>query len=128
MPRGTTIRVYQDAIAGLADDPTDPVTDILDAIAEEVRQRALENARVIVPNLPEDFISIETGKDTRGLFFRVLPDGGGRLSNYLIFKEFREHNWLAPAVEEVVGSGSIRSAENRSISAFRSNIGEFFGA
>jgi len=75
-----------------------------------VRELALQNARKIVPTLPENFLTVTTGKDSKGLFFRVEPDGVGRLSSYLTWKEFREQAWLAPAIADVVGQGSIRRA------------------
>jgi hypothetical protein len=107
--RAVTVRVYQDAVESLADNESDlSVVQLLESVAEEIRQIALNNARQIVPNLPESFLDIDVGKDTKGLFVRVEPDGQGRLSSYLTWKEFREHAWLEPAVAEVIGFGSIR--------------------
>jgi hypothetical protein len=108
--RAVTVRVFQKAIEELADDPNDPVNEVLDGLAEEVRRLALQNARKILPQLPEDFLTVTTGKDSKGLFFRVEPDGQGRWSSYLTWKEFREQAWLAPAIADVVGQGSIRRA------------------
>ena len=119
--RSVTVRVFQDAIERLADDPQDDVVDTLEGLADRIADIALNNARKIVPGLPENFLSIEVGKDTKGLFVRVQPDGG-RLSRYLTFKEFREHAWLEPAIQEVIGAGGIRSSSGR---AFRS-IGSTF--
>ena len=116
MARAVTIRVFKDAIDALADDPKDPIGDTLDNLADLIRDKALENARKIVPTLPDNFLTVIAGKDTKGLFFRVEPDGQGRLSSYLTWKEFRERAWLEPAIQEVIGTGGIRSASGR---AFR---------
>jgi hypothetical protein len=111
--RTVTIRVFQDAIENLADDPSDDIADVLDDLAEQIREIALNNARKIVPSLPENFLTIEAGKDTKGLFFRVEPDGVGRLSSYLTWKEFREHAWFEPALIEVLGSAALRTPGGR---------------
>jgi hypothetical protein len=108
MARAVTVRVFQEAINELADDPSDPISVTLDRLAEDVRAAALENARKIIPGLPDSFLTVEAGKDTKGIFFRVEPDGQGSLSSYLTFKEFREHAWFEPAVAEVVGFGNLR--------------------
>ena len=108
MARAVVVRVYQDAVEALADDPQDNVVDVLEGLADQIKEAALNNARKIIPTLPEDFLTVEVGKDTKGLFVRVEPDGVGRLSSYLTWKEFREHAWLEPAIAEVIGFGSIR--------------------
>jgi hypothetical protein len=103
-----TVRVYHDEILQLADDPDDPIGDLMEQLAEEIEQQALENARVIIPSLPEGFLTVESGKDSKGLFFRVRTDGQGHLSAYLNAKESREHAWFEPAVAEVVGPEALR--------------------
>lgn len=108
MARTVTVRVYQDAVEAIADDPNDPVVDVLEGLADQIRDQALSNARKIIPQLPEGFLSVEVGKDTKGLFVRVEPDGTGRWSSYLTWKEFREQAWFEPAVAQVIGFGSIR--------------------
>ena len=113
MARSVTIRVFQDAVEALADDPSDDISDVLDDLAEQVRVAALANARKIVPSLPENFLTVEAGKDTKGIFFRVEPDGVGRLSSYLTWKEFREHAWFEPALQEVIGGANLRTPGGR---------------
>ena len=113
MARTVTIRVFQDAVEALADDATDPIADVLDDLAEQVRVLALENARKIVPSLPENFLTVEAGKDTKGIFFRVEPDGQGRLSSYLTWKEFREHAWFEPALQAVIDGHNLRTPGGR---------------
>jgi hypothetical protein len=116
--RTVTIRVFQDAVEALADDPSDPLANVLDDLAEQIRAKALENARKIVPTLPDNFLSVEAGKDTKGIFFRVEPDGVGRLSAYLTWKEFREHAWFEPALQEVLGAGALRTPGGRGVRNF----------
>jgi hypothetical protein len=112
MARARTVRVYQDAIERLADSPSDPLAETMDSLAEEIREQALANARVIIPSLPESFLQVEAGKDTKGLFFRVFTDGGA-WSTYLSAKESREHGWFLPAVEMVMNAGSRTSRSLR---------------
>jgi hypothetical protein len=111
--RTVTIRVFQDAVEALADDAGDPIADVLDDLAEQIREIALQNARKIVPSLPDNFLTVEAGKDTKGIFFRVEPDGVGRLSAYLTWKEFREHAWFEPALQEVLGGQNLRTPGGR---------------
>lgn len=106
--RFTTVRVFQDAVLALADDPTDNVVQVMENLADDIRDAALRNARRIIPQLPDGFLNVEVGRDTRGLFVRVTPDGQGRWSSFLTWKEAREHAWLEPAVAEVVGFGGVR--------------------
>lgn len=108
MARAVVVRVYQDAVEALADDPSDNVVEVLESVAKDIEHAALENARKIIPQLPDNFLTVEVGKDTKGLFVRVEPDGGGRWSSYLTWKEFREQAWLEPAVAQIIGFGSIR--------------------
>lgn len=112
--RTVTIRVYQRAIEELADDPNDPINEVLDGLAEQVREKALENVRKILKGQgPADFdLDVVAGKDSKGIFFRVQPQDG-RISRYLSWKEFREHSWLAPAITAVIGQGGIRRAGSR---------------
>lgn len=125
MARTVTVRVYQKAVEELADDPNDPINEVLDGLAEEVRKLALQNARKILPQLPEDFLTVTTGKDTKGIFFRVEPDGSGsgRWSSYLTWKEFREHAWLQPAIAAVIGAGGLRTASGRAARNFPRGAG-----
>lgn len=114
-----TVRVFQDAVVRLADSPNDPVVETMDQLAEEVAALAEENARVIIPNLPDGVIDVETGKDTKGLFFRIRIDSTqGKFSRYLAAKALREHNILEPAVREVVGAGNLRTASGRALRRF----------
>jgi hypothetical protein len=118
MARARTVRVYQSAIDELVDDPQDPLSQELDDLAEEIREQALENARKIIPALPEDFLTVIPGKDTKGMFFRVqmTPHSSGDDSwgRYLGAKEAREHGWFLPAVEMVMNAGSRTSRSLRS--------------
>lgn len=125
MARAVTVRVFQDAVARLADDANDPINETLDNLAEQVREKALENARKIIPGLPDSFLTVTTGKDTKGLFFRVEPDGAGsgRLSSYLTWKEFREHAWLEPAIQSIIGLSGVRSARGRGARGFPRGAG-----
>jgi hypothetical protein len=104
-----TVRVFQRAIEDLADDPHDRIGETLDQIAEQIAEVALENARRIIPSLPAGFLVVESGKDTKGLFFRVRPDREGHWSRYLSAKEIREHAWFEPAVAEVMGAENLRT-------------------
>lgn len=104
-----TVRVFQSGIDELADDPGDAIADTMERLADEIAERALENARVIIPSLPADFLTVEFGKDSKGLFFRVVASTVGRLGRYLTQKEAREHVWFEPAVAEVIGPENLRT-------------------
>lgn len=123
MARAVVVRVFQDAVERLADDPNDPINETLDNLAEQIRELALNNARKIIPSLPESFLTVTAGKDTKGIFFRVEPDGQGRLSSYLTWKEYREHAWLQPAIQEVIGAGGLRTAGGRAARNFPRGAG-----
>lgn len=123
MARAVVVRVFQDAVERLADDPNDPINETLDNLAEQIRELALDNARKIIPSLPENFLTVTAGKDTKGIFFRVEPDGQGRLSSYLTWKEYREHAWLQPAIQEVIGAGGLRTAGGRGARNFPRGAG-----
>ena len=123
MARAVTVRVFKDAIDELADDPDDPINETLDSLADQIKDIALQNARKIIPQLPDDFLTITTGKDTKGLFFRVEPDGSGKWSSYLTWKEFREQAWLEPAIQAVIGAGGVRSARGRGARNFPRGTG-----
>ncbi len=116
--RFTTVRVRQDAVRALADDPGDPVVQVLEQVAEQIKENALENISRIFRGRDVGMdLNIEVGQDSKGLFVRVTPDGRGRLSSYLTWKEAREHVWLEPAIAQVIGQGGIRSAQGRAFRA-----------
>jgi len=108
--RFTTVRVFQDAIFRLADDPSDPIVHVMEQLADEIRECAEENIAKIFRDTDTGVrITVDVGQDTRGLFFRLTPDGEGNLSSYLTWKEAREHAWFAPCVEQAVGRGGVRT-------------------
>ena len=103
-----TVRVFHAEIERLAQGEGTTISAIMEHLAEQCREAALEEARKIIPGLPDDFLVVEHGHDTRGLFFRVFPDGTGGWSTYLSAKEQREHAWFEPAVASVVGPENLR--------------------
>lgn len=121
--RFSTVRVRADAVRALANDPSDPIVDVLEGVADQIRENALENIRKIFKGRdPGVDIDVEVGQDTKGLFVRVTPDGMGRLSSYLTFKESREHSWLQPAIAAVLGQGGIRSVQGRAFRNIKSTF------
>jgi len=102
------VRVFHAEIERLAQGEGTLIEAVMERLADECRDAALEEARKIIPGLPDDFLVVEHGNDTRGLFFRVFPDGIGPWSQYLSDKEQREHAWFEPAVAEVVGPENLR--------------------
>lgn len=115
-----SVRVFQDAVERLADSPDDDLFQVIDELAERVADAAWENAIHIIPALAgvPNFMVVEAGKDTKGVFFRINTDGGGKWSSYLSRKESLEGNILQKAVREVVGVGNIRTTSDRALRRF----------
>lgn len=106
-----TVRVFHSAIERLAQGEGTTIEHIMERLADDVAEAALAAARKIIPQLPGDFLRVEHGNDTRGLFFRVFPDDAGpddKFARYLSAKEQREHAWFEPAVASVVGPENLR--------------------
>lgn len=106
-----TVRVFQDAIFDLADDPSDEISNILEDLAEQVREAALVNIdRIFKGRMNDDSIlQVEAGKDTKGIFFTIHLDGRSRWSRYLARKQTREQGWFKDAVVEVFGLANVRT-------------------
>ena len=107
------VRVFHAEIQRLAEGHGTTLPLIMEHLAEQCAEAALEEARKIIPQLPDGFLVVEHGEDTRGLFFKVFPDGGAtsadsKWSDYLSAKEQREHAWFEPAVASVVGPEALR--------------------
>ncbi|HEY1309285.1 MAG TPA: hypothetical protein VGF24_37355 [Vicinamibacterales bacterium] len=105
------VRVFHAEIARLAEGHGTTLPLIMEHLADQIAEAALEAARKIIPQLPPDFLTVEHGEDTRGLFFRVFPDATGadtKWADYLSAKEQREHAWFEPAVASVVGPEHMR--------------------
>lgn len=109
--------MFQDTIESFADDLSDPITLTLESLAEDVKDAALADVKDVLRGggPPSLDLTITTGKDTRGLFFRIEFDylNSGRISRYLAAKERREHRFLEAALIEVVGIGGLRTQEGR---------------
>lgn len=123
-----TVRVFQDAVEGLADSPDDDIFQTLDNLAERVAEAAFENAVHIIPAVRDEpgLFIVEAGKDTKGIFFRIQTDGQGRWSQFFAKKEILERNILAKAVDEVVHGGLRPSFGGRALHARRlARVGRF---
>jgi hypothetical protein len=105
------VRVFHAEIERLARGEGIAIEAVMERLADQCADAALQEARKIIPQLPGDFLTVEHGQDSRGLFFRVFPDTTGpdvKWATYLSAKEQREHAWFEPAVAHVVGPENLR--------------------